>query len=214
MDKRVYSAISTGLFPYNVNGVFVRYDLSQYQKLLYEPFYLDGIVSFTIKHRTIMLNLNLSGKTYEFIMDSYSYYDYKNIPVKKQYILNRFEYRDGYLYSYNHNIPKLKVKIKMYNDFRLPSESTLELEKIEYIGSYLSNYGTREMSHTLNYDEQDTYKNNRSKYCLLSALQRLAVYKSLYCILPDIFLLDRAFKMFCKRQHGINHNSFLKAHTN
>ena len=222
MEKRVYSVITTGLFPYNINRVLLKFDLSLYQPLLYTSLYLDGIVSFTIKNKTIMINFNLSRKSYDilmgnriitnnydYLMDNDSQYNDKNIHLKKQYILNRYCYYNGYLYSYNNNIPKLKVKIKMYKDFRLSSDITLELKIIEYI-----KWKESKMSHTLSYNEEDKCRENRSKYCLLSSLQRLAVYKSLYYILPDIYLLDRVFKMFCKRQHGINHDFFLNTHKN
>ena len=194
MEKRVYSVITTGLFPYNINRVLLKFDLSLYQPLLYTSLYLDGIVSFTIKNKTIMINFNLSRKSYDilmgnriitnnydYLMDNDSQYNDKNIHLKKQYILNRYCYYNGYLYSYNNNIPKWKES---------------------------------KMSHTLSYNEEDKCRENRSKYCLLSSLQRLAVYKSLYYILPDIYLLDRVFKMFCKRQHGINHDFFLNTHKN
>ena len=243
MDKRVYSALSAGSLlnqvKLNINEDIVTlnkgnnyylyddisYNIKKIKNIVrnYSDYIFTGVIYFSIHNNAIMLNMNITTESFDFITQSNNYNKYKDVFVKKQYMLNRFDFHNDCIYAYNKNIPLLKVIIKMYKDFRLPSKIILQLEVMENVCTnydFNSNFNYRvytdhkDVTHHIDFSEIDECQKNRSKYCLLSALQRLAVYKSLYCILPDLFLLDRAFKMFCKRQHGINHNSFLRAHKN
>jgi len=180
-----------------------------------------GLYSFTVRDNTILLNILINENNGQCVLYRSNNY------IKKQYIINKISYIDGSIIAYSSSYPKLKLEVKMFKDYRLSSNLKLILENYRYkywVESSLvsSRYDNRydkfyfDINKTtdLELTEMDNCKENRSKYCLLSALQRLAVYKSLYYILPDIYLLGKAFKMFCKRQHGINHNAFLKAHKN
>ena len=236
MDKRVYSALSAGLllnqvklninrdiFTLNKGNNYYLYDDISYNITnrrckpyeTYSEYYFRGIIFLSFIKNTIMLNMNIAGESFNLLMGNQVYNDFfsKNMLKKKQFIFNEyyFKKKKNCIYVYNKNIPLLKLVVKMHNDYRLQSKVYLQLEITQKCRSVQKE---KKFIHMMYFKEPDECQNNRSKYCLLSALQRLAVYKSLYYILPDVFLLDRAFKMFCKRQHGINHNSFLKAHKN